>query len=129
MFWYFPFLAILPASLYLGGLSNSILFFFFFLVTIIFNLKNLRSNISNIKHFLISMFLSSSILLITWYQYFSNLDFESLRIQSGSQLFPYSRILKIIYMLGFNTLKKHHNFFMIFFLLLIQYPFPVYLFR
>ena len=110
MFWYFPFLAILPASLYLGGLSNSILFFFFFLVTIIFNLKNLRSNISNIKHFLISMFLSSSILLITWYQYFSNLDFESLRIQSGSQLFPYSRIKDYIYV-GLQYVKDTPQFF------------------
>ena len=110
MFWYFPFLAILPASLYLGGLSNSILFFFFFLVTIIFNLKNLISNISNIKHFLISMFLSSSILLITWYQYFSNLDFESLRIQSGSQLFPYSRIKDYIYV-GLQYVKETPQFF------------------
>ena len=56
------------------------------------------------------MFLSSSILLITWYQYFSNLDFESLRIQSGSQLFPYSRIKDYIYV-GLQYVKDTPQFF------------------
>ena len=110
MFWYFPLLTILPASLYLGGLSNSILFFLFFLFAVVFNFKNFKSNFSNIRHFFISIILFLSVLLMTWYQYFSNLNFELLRIQSGSQLFPYSRIRDYVYV-GLQYIKETPQFF------------------
>ncbi|BCV01019.1 hypothetical protein CM15mP35_03770 [bacterium] len=127
MFWYFPFLTILPASLYLGGLSNSILFFLFFLFAVVFNFKNFKSNFSNIRHFFISIILFLSVLLMTWYQYFSNLNFELLRIQSGSQLFPYSRIRDYVYV-GLQYIKETPQFFYDVFSLLTQYIF-FYLFR
>ena len=39
---YFPVVTILPASIYLGGLSNSVLYASFFLIAISTNLKNLK---------------------------------------------------------------------------------------
>lgn len=47
---------------------------------------------------------------MTWYQYFSNLNFELLRIQSGSQLFPYSRIRDYVYV-GLQYIKETPQFF------------------
>jgi len=111
LFWYFPLVSILPASLYLGGLSNSILFSLFFLMAIIFNVRSFKSNITNIKHFFLSTTLFISVLLTTWYQYFTNLDFELLKIQSGSQFFPYSRIKDYLYV-GFQYIKDTPQFFM-----------------
>lgn len=111
LFWYFPLVSVLPASLYLGGLSNSILFSVFFFFVIILKIKGFKSNISNKKHFFVSMTLFASLLFITWYQYFTNLDFESLMIQSGSQLFPYSRIRDYLYV-GFQYVKETPQFFM-----------------
>ena len=111
LFWYFPLVSVLPASLYLGGLSNSILFSVFFFFVIILKIKSFKSNISNKKHFFVSMSLFTSLLFITWYQYFTNLDFESLKIQSGSQLFPYSRIRDYLYV-GFQYVKETPQFFM-----------------
>ena len=111
LFWYFPLVSVLPASLYLGGLSNSILFSVFFFFVIILKIKGFKSNISNKKHFFVSMTLFASLLFITWYQYFTNLDFESLKIQSGSQLFPYSRIRDYLYV-GFQYVKETPQFFM-----------------
>lgn len=110
LFWYFPLLAMLPASLYLGGLSNSVLFSLFFAIVVIFNFRNFRSNFLNFKHFFISTTLFVSLSYITWYQYFSNLDFVSLRIQSGSQLFPYSRIRDYLYV-GIQYVKDTPQFF------------------
>ena len=111
LFWYFPLVSVLPASLYLGGLSNSILFSVFFFFVIILKIKSFKSNFSNKKHFFVSMSLFASLLFITWYQYFTNLDFESLKIQSGSQLFPYSRIRDYLYV-GFQYVKETPQFFM-----------------
>lgn len=111
LFWYFPLVSVLPASLYLGGLSNSILFSVFFFFVIILKIKGFKSNISNKKHFFVSMTLFASLLFITWYQYFTNLDFESLKLQSGSQLFPYSRIRDYLYV-GFQYVKETPQFFM-----------------
>ncbi len=111
LFWYFPLVSILPASLYLGGLSNSILFSLFFLMAIIFNLRSFKSNITNIKHFFISTTLFISVLFITWFQYFTNLDLELLKIQSGSQFFPYSRVKDYLYV-GFQYIKDTPQFFM-----------------
>ena len=111
LFWYFPLISILPASLYLGGLSNSILFSLFFLMAIFFNLRSFKSNITNIKHFFISITLFISVLLITWYQYFTNLGLELLKIQSGSQFFPYSRLKDYLYV-GFQYIKDTPQFFM-----------------
>ena len=96
--------------MYLGGLSNSILFFLFFLFAVVFNFKNFKSNFSNIRHFFISIILFLSVVLMTWYQYFSNLNFELLRIQSGSQLFPYSRIRDYVYV-GLQYIKETPQFF------------------
>ena len=110
LIWYFPLVSILPASLYLGGLSNSILFSTFFFFVIIFNIKNFKRNIDNIKHLFIAMTLFISVLLITWFQYFTNLEFESLKIQSGSQLFPYSRIRDYLYV-AFQYIKETPQFF------------------
>ncbi len=110
LFWYFPLLAMLPASLYLGGLSNSVLFSLFFAIAVIFNLRNFKSNFLNFKHFFISTTLLVSLSYITWYQYFSNLKFGSLRIQSGSQLFPYSRIRDYVYV-GIQYIKETPQFF------------------
>ena len=107
---YFPVFVVLPASLYLGGLSNSIIFSLFFLFVIVFNWKNFYKNFSNVKHILFSIFLFISILRLTWYQYFTNLDFELLKIQSGSQLFPYSRIRDYLYV-GFQYIKETPHFF------------------
>jgi hypothetical protein len=111
LFWYFPLLAMLPASLYLGGLSNSVLFSLFFATAVIFNLRNFKSNFLNFKHFFIPITLLVSLSYITWYQYFSNLDFGLLRIQSGSQLFPYSRIRDYVYV-GIQYIKETPQFFM-----------------
>lgn len=111
LFWYFPLVSVLPASLYLGGLSNSILFSVFFFFVIILKIKGFKSNISNKKHFFVSMTLFASLLFITWYQYFTNLDFESLKIQSGSQFFPYSRLRDYLYV-GFQYVKETPQFFM-----------------
>ena len=111
LFWYFPLISILPASLYLGGLSNSILFSLFFLMAIFFNLRSFKSNITNTKHFFISITLFISVLFITWYQYFTNLGLELLKIQSGSQFFPYSRLKDYLYV-GFQYIKDTPQFFM-----------------
>jgi len=110
LFWYFPFLSILPASLYLGGLSNSVLFSLFFLIAVVVNLKNFKRNFLNIKHFSISTTLLVGVSYLTWYQYFTNIDINSLRIQSGSQLFPYSRIKDYVYV-GFQYIKETPQFF------------------
>ena len=109
LFTYFPVLAILPASLYLGGLSNSIIFSLFFLFIMIFNWKNFYKNFSNTKHLLLSTFLFLSILRLTWYQYFTNINFDSLRIQNDGRLFPYSRIRDYLYQ-GFQYIKEIPDF-------------------
>ena len=83
LFWYFPFLSILPASLYLGGLSNSVLFSLFFLIAVVFNLKNFKRNFLNIKHFSISTTLLVAVSYLTWYQYFTNIDKDENSFQAG----------------------------------------------
>ena len=111
LFYYFPLISILPASIYLGGLSNSVLFLVFFFFVIILKIKSFKSNFSNIKHFFISFTLFIFVIFITWYQYFTNFDFELLKIQSESRLFPYSRLRDYLFV-GFQYIKETPQFFM-----------------
>lgn len=111
LFPYFPLIALLPASLYLGGVSNSILFSLFFFIAIIINLKNFKSFFSNISHLFFSTTLFLSLLFFTWFQYFKNIDINLLRIQSGSQFFPYSRIKDYLYV-GYQSMKDAPQFFL-----------------
>ena len=94
---YFPVVTILPASIYLGGLSNSVLYASFFLIAISTNLKNLKLHFENKKHLFSSLFLFLFLLSFTWYQYFSNLSISNLKIQNDFQLFPYSRVRDYVY--------------------------------
>ena len=69
-------------------------------------------NFSSKFHFGVGLLLLTSILYITWYQYFTNIEFNSLKIQnSGTQLFPYSRIRDYLY-LGFQNTKFFPSFFL-----------------
>jgi len=109
---YFPVATILPVSIYLGGFSNTIIYFIIFLSILTINIRNFKLNFSSKNHLGIGFTLVSCILFFTWYQYFANIDFESLKIQnSGTQLFPYSRIRDYIY-LGLQNTKIFPNFFL-----------------
>ncbi len=109
---YFPIVTILPVSIYLGGFSNTLIYFLIFVSILFLNFKNFKMNFSSKFHFCMGLFLVISILYITWYQYFSNIEFDSLKIQSsGTQLFPYSRIRDYIY-LGFQNTKIFPSFFL-----------------
>ena len=109
---YFPIVTILPVSIYLGGFSNTLIYFLIFVSILFLNFKNFKMNFSSKFHFCMGLFLVISILYITWYQYFSNIEFDSLKIQSsGTQLFPYSRIRDYIY-LGFQNTKVFPSFFL-----------------
>ena len=107
---YFPIVTILPVSIYLGGFANTLIYFLIFLVILILNIKNFKMNFLNKFHLGMGLFLVCSILYITWYQYFTNIEFNSLKIQSsGTQLFPYSRIRDYLY-LGFQNTKVFPSF-------------------
>jgi hypothetical protein len=68
-------------------------------------------NFSSKLHLGIGLLLLTSIVYITWYQYFTNIEFNSLKIQSsGTQLFPYSRIIDYLY-LGVQNTKIFPSFF------------------
>ncbi len=109
---YFPVATILPVSIYLGGFSNTIIYFIIFLSILTINIRNFKLNFSSKNHLGIGFTLVSFILFFTWYQYFTNIDFDSLKIQnSGTQLFPYSRIRDYIY-LGLQNTKIFPNFFL-----------------
>ena len=69
-------------------------------------------NFSSKIHFGVGLLLLTSIFYITWYQYFTNIEFDSLKIQSsGTQLFPYSRIRDYLY-LGVQNTKLFPSFFL-----------------
>tara|TARA_B100001248_G_C27392530_1_gene463310 strand:- start:1239 stop:3005 length:1767 start_codon:yes stop_codon:yes gene_type:complete len=109
---YFPIVTILPVSIYLGGFSNTLIYFLIFIGVLIFNIRNLKMNFSNKFHFGFGTVLVVSILYLTWYKYFINIDFDSLKIQnSGTQLFPYSRIRDYIF-LGYQNTKIFPSFFL-----------------
>ena len=109
---YFSIATILPVSIYLGGFSNTIIYFLIFSCILIINFRNFKLNFSSKHHLSLGFGLVSSILILTWYQYFTNIDFDSLKIQnSGTQLFPYSRIRDYIY-LGFQNTKIFPYFFL-----------------
>ena len=109
---YFPVVTILPVSIYLGGFSNTLIYFLIFIGVLIFNIRNLKMNFSNKFHFGFGTVLVVSILYLTWYKYFINIDFDSLKIQnSGTQLFPYSRIRDYIF-LGYQNTKIFPSFFL-----------------
>ena len=109
---YFPIVTILPVSIYLGGFSNTLIYFLIFIGVLIFNIRNLKMNFSNKFHFGFGTVLVVSILYLTWYKYFMNIDFDSLKVQnSGTQLFPYSRIRDYIF-LGYQNTKIFPSFFL-----------------
>ena len=109
---YFPIVTILPVSIYLGGFSNTLIYFLIFNSILVLNLKNFKMNFSSKFHFGMGTLLVFIILYITWYQYFMNIEFNSLKIQSsGTQLFPYSRIRDYLY-LGFQNTKVFPSFFL-----------------
>lgn len=109
---YFPIVTILPVSLYLGGFSNTLIYFLIFVGILLFNFKNFKMNFSSKYHFGAGLFLLTSIFYITWYQYFTNIEFNSLKIQSsGTELFPYSRIMDYLY-LGVQNTKIFPSFFL-----------------
>ena len=109
---YFPIVTILPVSIYLGGFSNTLIYFLIFNSILVLNLKNFKMNFSSKFHFGMGSLLVFIILYITWYQYFMNIEFNSLKIQSsGTQLFPYSRIRDYLY-LGFQNTKVFPSFFL-----------------
>ncbi|GIR19911.1 hypothetical protein CM15mP35_01720 [bacterium] len=76
---YFPIVTILPVSIYLGGFSNTLIYFLIFIGVLIFNIRNLKMNFSNKFHFGFGTVLVVSILYLTWYKYFINIDFDSLK--------------------------------------------------
>jgi len=109
---YFPIVTILPVSLYLGGFANTLIYFLIFVGILLLNFKNFKMNFSSKFHFGVGLFLFASIFYITWYQYFTNIEFNSLKIQnSGTELFPYSRIRDYLY-LGVQNSKIFPSFFL-----------------
>ena len=109
---YFPIVTILPVSVYLGGFSNTLIYFLIFVSILFLNYKNFKMNFSSKIHFGVGLLLLTSIFYITWYQYFTNIEFDSLKIQSsGTQLFPYSRIRDYLY-LGVQNTKLFPSFFL-----------------
>lgn len=108
---YFPVVTIMPVSMYLGGFSNTLIFFITFMIILIVNFKNFKNNFISKPHLITGFSLLLFVTMFTWLQYFSNLDFELLRIQNDSRLFPYTRIRDYIF-LGFQNTKIFLPFFL-----------------
>ena len=111
---YFPVITIIPFSIYLGGLVNTVIYFLSFIALLILNLKKFKLNFSNKS----LLFFNSSIFLliiyVTWFRYFTFIDLDTFNIQNkndGGSLLPYSRLRDYIFV-GFQYTKKFPEFFL-----------------
>lgn len=111
---YFPVITIIPFSIYLGGLMNTVIYFFSFVTLLILNLKKFQLNFSNKSLLFFNSFIFLLIIYVTWFRYFTFIDLDTFKIQNnydGGSFLPYSRVRDYIFV-GFQYTKKFPEFFL-----------------
>jgi len=113
---YFPVITIIPISIYLGGLVNTVIYFFSFVTLLILNLKRFKLNFSNKSLLFFNSFIFLLIIYFTWYRYFTFVDLDTFKIQRhhnyhSEGFLPYGRIRDYIFV-GFQYTKKFPEFFL-----------------
>lgn len=78
---YFPVITIIPISIYLGGLVNTVIYFFSFVTLLILNLKKFKLNFSNKSLLLFNSVIFLLIIYFTWFRYFTFIDLDTFKIQ------------------------------------------------
>jgi hypothetical protein len=104
---YFPVITIIPFSIYLGGLVNTVIYFLSFVFLLILNLKKFKLNFSNKNRLFFYSFILMLITYVTWFRYFKFIDLDLFNIQNkndGGSFLPYSRLRDYIFV-GFSTYK------------------------
>ena len=113
---YFPVITIIPISIYLGGLVNTVIYFFSFVTLLILNLKKFKLNFSNKSLLLFNSVIFLLIIYFTWFRYFTFIDLDTFKIQKyhnyhSEGFLPYGRIRDYIFV-GFQYTKKFPEFFL-----------------
>ena len=109
---YFPVITIIPFSIYLGGVVNTVIYFLSFVFLLILNLKKFKLNFSNKNLLLLNSFILTLIIYLTWFRYFKFIDLDIFNIQNnGGSFLPYSRLRDYIFV-GFQYTKQFPEFFL-----------------
>jgi hypothetical protein len=111
---YFPVITIIPFSIYLGGLINTVIYFLSFVALLILNLKKFKLNFSNKSLLFFNSLIFLLIIYVTWFRYFTFVDLDTFKIQNnndGGSFLPYSRVRDYIFV-GYQYTKKFPEFFL-----------------
>lgn len=111
---YFPVITIIPFSIYLGGLVNTVIYFLSFVFLLILNLKKFKLNFSSKNLLFLNSFILISIIYVTWYRYFKFIDLETFNIQNkndGGSFLPYSRLRDYVFV-GFQYTMEFPKFYL-----------------